>query len=236
MISKGAKLAVLVSLVCAARSFCQESSSSPAKYSQWTGVISLGFAPTFFNAKYADGDCWVSGFAFSCDYRALYKPNGLCFAAKMLIGGVGSDTDLPSGYNTEDLTLDTGELNGWDCWTSLTVGKQFEYNVFTFTPMLGLGASYFSLEGEGQASLPSYTYYLDCDVSGYQVAVCADFTFGIMFTDYVGISASLLLSCSLFGSVSQTLDIQGAGSVTKDYSLDFASFSFIPSFYLTARL
>ena len=238
MISKCVKLAVLVSLVCVARAFSQEPPPR-VKYSQWRGELSLGFAPTFFNANYgdsdADGDYWVNGFAFSCDYRVVYKPNGFCFALKMVIGGVGADTDLPSGYSMEGFTFDTGDLNGWDYWASYTIGKQFEYDVFTFTPTVGVGASWVFLEGDGQMSYSRYTYYFDYDVFGYQVALCADLAFAVMFTDNVGISASLLMACSLFGSVSESVAVSGAGSTTADYDLDFGCFSFIPSFYLTVR-
>lgn len=238
MFIKGAVLAVLVSLVCVVQSFSYE--PPRARYSQWVGELSLGFAPTFFNIKYddggTDGDWWVRGFAFSCDWRTVYKPNGFCFAVKMLIGGVGSDANLLDDYGLEGFAQDAGDLNGWDCWVSCTAGKRFEYNVFTFTPTLGLGASYLFLEGDGQVSYSRYTYYYDCDVSAFQVALCADLTFGVMFTDNVGISASFLVGCTLFGGVSESVDFSGAGSLTEDYNLDFGCFSFIPSLYLTARL
>lgn len=245
MVSKGARLAVLVSLVCVARSFCQEPPPHEPpppherKPSQWAGELSLGFAPTFFHATYGDsgedGDYWINGFAFSFDYRAVYKPNGFCFAVKMVIGGVGADMDIPSGYDAAGFTFDMGDLDGWDYWASYTIGKQFEHDIFTFTPTVGLGASWFFLEGDGQVGYSGYTYYFDYDVSGYQVALCADFAFGIMFSDNVGISASLLMACSLFGSVSESVDIQDMGSASEDYDLDFGCFSCIPSFYLTIR-
>ena len=235
MSAKGVKLILLVSLVCVARSFCQEPPKQ-RKPSLWQGDLSMGFAPTFFHATYGDsntdGDYWINGFAFSLDYRAVNRVNGFCFAVKMVIGGVGVEAEFPSEYDTEGFSLEMGDLNGWDYWASYTMGKRFEYGIFSFTPTGGIGASWVFLESDGQMSYSRYTYYYDYDVFGWQVALCADLAFDVMFTDNVGISASFLAAISLFGGVSETVGVSGSGSATEDYDLDFGCFTFIPSFYL----
>ena len=234
MISKGAKLAVLVSLVCVARSFCQEPPPR-AKPIMWQGDLSLGFAPTFFHVTYGDGDCWVNGFAFSCDYRGVYKPNGFCMAVKMAIGGVGANADVPDEYNTEDFTINMGDLKGWNWWASYTIGKCFEHGAFSFTPTAGIGTSLAVLEGNGKMSYPYYAYHYNYELFAIQLALCADLAFDVMFTDKVGISSSLLVALSLFGSVSETVDVPGIASATEDYSLEAGCITFIPSFYLIIR-
>ena len=234
MVCKGARMVALVSLVCAARVFCQE--RARAKSSAWANELSLGFAPTVFHAKYGgtNGDCWINGYAFTLDCRAVYKANGFCVAAKAAIGSAGGNADFPG--DSEEFTLDMSNLSGWDWWLSCTAGKRFENATLSFTPTTGLCTSWALLESSGQVSYSGSTYYCDWEVKAFQLALCADLAFEVILTGKVRTTASLLVALTLWGSVREEASITGVASSTQEYSLDAACVSFIPAFYLTISL
>ena len=234
MVSKGARLVALVSLVCAARVFCQE--STRVKSSAWRNELSVGFAPTIFHAKYdgTNGDCWINGYAFTIDSRTVHRSNGFCVAAKAAIGSAGGNADFPG--DSEEFTLDMDNLSGWDWWLSCTAGKRFENDSLSFTPTAGLCTSWVLMESSGQLSYSGSTYYCDWEMRVFQLALCADLAFEVILTGKVSISASLLVALTLWGSVSEEASISGVASSTQEYSLDTACVSFIPTFYLTIRL